>query len=69
MHHDENTPIGTAQMKPDGTIILDLRAEGPGITGDARFVYPPTHDQYQSVLAHLGGLNPGEEKPVPPWKQ
>jgi len=35
------TSIGTATMTVDGTIILDLRAEGPGgMRGDARFVYP-----------------------------
>ena len=67
MQSDDN--IGTAQMKPDGTIILNLRAEGEGIIGDAQFIYPPTHEEYQEVLEHLGGMSPGEEKAVPPWKQ
>jgi hypothetical protein len=68
MQNDDDRPIGVARMKPDGTIILDLRAEGPGVVGDAQLVYAPTHEQYQSVLEHLGGLQPGEEKAVPPWK-
>jgi hypothetical protein len=59
--------IGTATMQPDGTIVLDLRAEGPGVQGDARLVYPKGHQQYDEVLKHLGGLTPGESKPVPPW--
>jgi hypothetical protein len=60
--------IGMATMQPDGTIILDLRAEGPGgMIGDARLVYPPSHKDYASVLAHLGGMKPGEQKHVPPW--
>jgi hypothetical protein len=59
--------IGQATMTPDGTIVLDLRAEAPGAIGDARFTYPPSHKDYRSILAHLGGLRPGEEKPVPPW--
>lgn len=59
--------IGVATMLPDGTLVLDLRAEGPGIVGDARFVYPPSHAEYAEWIAHLGGMKPGEEKLVPPW--
>jgi hypothetical protein len=63
----EMTSIGTATMDPDGTIVLMLRATAPGITGDARITYPPSHAEYQNVLKHLGGLKPGESKSVPPW--
>lgn len=60
--------IGTASMEADGTILLYLRAEGPGgIVGDAQLRYPPSHTDYAAVLSHLGGLQPGEVKPVPPW--
>ena len=60
--------IGMATMEKNGTIILDLRAEDPkGAVGIGRLVYPPTHRQYKDILAHLGGLRPGERKPVPPW--
>lgn len=56
-------------MTQDGTIVLDLRAEGPGgDSGDARFTYPPEHKDYQMILKHLGGLKPGEAKPVPPFE-
>lgn len=62
--------IGSALMLPDGTIELMLRAEGPGgMRGDAKFSYPPSHPQYQQVLSHLGGLEPGKSKPVPPWPE
>jgi hypothetical protein len=56
-------------MERDGTIVLDLRAEdaATGAVGDARLVYPPGHAEYREILAHLGGLAPGESKPVPPW--
>jgi len=55
-------------MKADGTIVLQLRAEGnQGIIGDALVEYPPSHSHYAAVLKHLGGLLPGESKPVPPW--
>lgn len=62
--------IGSALMLPDGTIELMLRAEGPGgMRGDAKFSYPPTHPQYRMVLEHVGGLEPGTSKPVPPWPE
>ena len=60
--------IGTATMKADGTLILDLRAKGEdGTIGDSRLVYPKDHKQYSEILKHIGGLKPGESKPVPPW--
>jgi hypothetical protein len=60
--------IGSATMLPDGTIVLQLRASGPGGTvGDGRFAYPPNHPDYAMVLRHLGGIRPGETKPVPPF--
>jgi hypothetical protein len=60
-------PIGVASMQPDGTLVLDLHATAGGARGEARKVYPPTHAEYKRVLDHLGGLKPGESKPVPPW--
>jgi hypothetical protein len=55
-------------MLPDGTIVLDLRAGGGGgPVGDSRLTYPKTHPSYHEVLRHLGGLEPGETNPVPPW--
>jgi hypothetical protein len=63
-----NASIGTATMKDDGTIVLMLRATGPGgMLGDSRIEYPKGHPNYDEVLKHLGGLKPGEQKPVPPW--
>jgi len=60
--------IGTATMTADRTIILDLRAQAPdGTVGDARLTYPKSHKDYAAILKHLGGLKPGEHKPVPPW--
>jgi hypothetical protein len=61
-------PIGVATMAQDGTVVLDLRAEGLGrAVGHGRITYPPAHPDYRAVLDHLGGLRPGETKPVPPW--
>jgi hypothetical protein len=62
--------IGSAKMKDDGTIVLQLRAEGPGgMIGDSLVVYKPDDPKYGEILEHLGGLEPGEEKPVPPWPE
>lgn len=62
--------IGVATMSADRSIRLQLRAEGEGGTiGDAMFVYAPGDPHYDEVLAHLGGLTPGETKPVPPWPE
>jgi hypothetical protein len=62
--------IGEATMKADGTLVLQLRAESPGGgAGDALFEYPPDDPKYQETLEHIGGLKPGESKPVPPWPE
>ncbi|MBR0682210.1 hypothetical protein GXW74_17090 [Roseomonas eburnea] len=60
-------PIGTARMEPDRTIVLDLIARQGGAMGDARLAYPPGHRDYDMILRHLGGLRPGETKPLPPF--
>jgi hypothetical protein len=60
--------IGSATMSADRTITLRLRAEdGRGSIGDGTLVYKPGSRDYEEVLGHVGGLKPGETKPVPPW--
>ncbi len=62
--------IGIATMREDGTIVLDLWAEGSGgILGEARVEYPPGHERYQEVLDHIGPMKPGETRPIPPWSE
>ncbi|MEW5738487.1 MAG: lytic murein transglycosylase [Myxococcota bacterium] len=62
--------IGSATMTADGAIQLMLRAEGPGgAEGDALITYPKSHPQYAEILKHLGGLKPGQSKPVPPFPE
>jgi hypothetical protein len=60
-------PIGTARMEPDGTILLDLVARQGAMVGSGRLTYPPGHPDHAMILRHLGGLRPGEVKPVPPF--
>lgn len=61
--------IGAATMEENGDIVMTLRAESEDspIIGDAQFRYKPGSPGYADVLRHLGGLRPGETKPVLPW--
>ena len=66
----EQQPIGQATMEDDGTIVLDLFPSGEqGELGIAQFRISPTDAEYQSTLEHVGGLQPGEQKLVPPWPE
>lgn len=59
--------IGEATMQDDGTIVMNLLAtEGP-IRGLGSVTVKPTDSNYQETLDHIGGLEPGETKPVRPW--
>ncbi len=60
--------VGTATCKPDGTIEMMLRAKGPkGELGEAMKVYKPSDPKYAGIVAHLGGIKPGQSKPIPPF--
>jgi hypothetical protein len=59
--------IGEATMLEDGTLVLDLVATAGGTRGHGRVTYAPSDPQYAEVLEHLGGMQPGERKLVPPW--
>jgi hypothetical protein len=60
--------IGVASMLPDGTLILQLRSEAKsGEIGEWYHEIKPNDARYAPYLKHIGGLKPGEEKPVPPW--
>lgn len=67
--HSQSEPVGSAKMENDGTIIMDLVARGDGMLGDARFAYTPEDKEYDEIIEHLGGLEPGEEKTVTAWKE
>jgi hypothetical protein len=66
---DSSTSIGTATMLEDGTLELRLIARDSGIVGHGTLRYPPAHREYKEILRHVGGLKPGEIKPVPPWPE
>jgi hypothetical protein len=55
--------IGTALMSADGTITLTIST--PGQQG--ALAYHRGDPQYARILSHVGGLHPGQKKPVPPF--
>ena len=62
--------IGSARMDEHGIITLFLIAEVPGLgIAHGSLVYKPSDPRYNEILSHLGGLRPGEHKPVRPWPE
>ena len=64
---DDIDSVGRAKMSADGTITLQLRSLWPNPIAETELVYAPDDPQYEEIKHHLGGLNPGESKPVPPF--
>ena len=59
---DKSSPsIGVVWMEDDRSIVVKLRAEGPGITGDANLLFTRRHPSYKRVL------EPGEAKALQEW--
>lgn len=54
--------IGIAVMGEDGTVTLNLRAPSGA---QSVIVYRRGDPQYARIVSHLGGIQPGEHKPVP----
>lgn len=59
--------VGRAKMSPDGTITLQLRSLWPDPIAETQLVFALDDPQYADIKRHLGGIEPGETKPVPPW--
>jgi len=59
--------IGTAEMANDGTITLHLRSLWPDPVAEGEIRYAPDDPQYEEIKQHLGGIAPGDSKPVKPW--
>jgi hypothetical protein len=59
--------VGRAQMSADGTITVQLRSLWPDPIAESQLVFPPDDPQYDEIKHHIGGISPGESKPVPPW--
>jgi tetratricopeptide (TPR) repeat protein len=63
----DSRTIGVATMKPDGTIVVNSRIEGPGKSiGHAINSYTVSDPEYRKVLMHIGPLKPDDSKFVTP---
>ena len=59
--------IGTAEMAASGTITLHLKSLWPDPHEDSDLTYAPDDLQYDDIKKHLGGIAPGQLKPIPPF--
>ena len=59
--------IGVATMTEDGVITLRLRSLPPGPIAEGTMSYKSGDPQYEEIKEHIGGIAPGETKPVRPW--
>lgn len=60
--------FGTATMAYDDTLSIKLRSTADGKPADDTLIFKRGDRGYDNVLRHLGGLSPGETKPMRPWK-
>jgi hypothetical protein len=58
--------VGRARMSADGAITLRLHTLWPQPVAESERIYTPDDPQYAFIKHHLGGIAPGETKPVPP---
>ena len=54
-------------MSNDGIITLHLRSLWPDPIAEGELRYAPDDPQYEEIKQHLGGIAPGDIKPVKPW--
>jgi len=65
MPTEDKEHIGTATMRDDGTLVLNLRVEMGGGLGGGQKRYRRGDPHYDEVIEHIGGIEPGETKLVP----
>jgi hypothetical protein len=59
--------IGVAHMSRDGVITLRIRSLPSDRIAEGELRYAPGSPHYDEIMQHLGGIAPGESKPVRPW--
>ena len=72
LHRLRSGGIGWAAMTPDRTIVLDIHLFDSlvDVLVDRAIAYPASDPRHAEVAAHVGGLEPGEMKPIRhlrPW--
>jgi hypothetical protein len=62
--------VGVCRMLTQEILVVDLRAtDACGLVGDARLWVAGSDPRHGLFLRKVGGLAPGESKPVPPWPE
>jgi hypothetical protein len=59
--------IGVATMSNDRVVTLRLRSANLGMIAEGVFTYKPGDPKYEEIIAHLGGIQPGQQKTVSPF--
>lgn len=60
--------VGSASMLADGTLELRFRTEtDAGAIGEALTIVKRGDKHYDAIVMHLGGIEPGQGKPIPPF--
>jgi hypothetical protein len=59
--------VGMAHMLENGTILVGVSGPDADSQAQAVLMVQPGDSTYQPLLDHIGGLKPGETKPIPPW--
>jgi hypothetical protein len=59
--------IGVATMLQNGTILVGVRGTNTDSLLQGVLMVEPGDSTYQQLIDHVGGLKPGETKPIPPW--
>ncbi len=55
-------------MLLDQRLFVELRLSNNGIVGDSAYYISRGEPGYDEMLERVGGLNPGEEKSIPPYR-
>jgi len=63
----DDKSVGKTTMLQDGTILVGVPGPGPDSRAQAVLEVQPGDTNYQQIIDHVGGLKPGETKPIPPW--
>ena len=62
--------VGSADMDEKGVLRLMLRTEtADGMIGEMTMLVPPDDPRYAGFVAHLGGMQPGDAKSIPPFPE
>ena len=67
----QETPasVGVIKMLPDGTLQVFLMGKVGGSTAEKFSEIKKGDERYDKYIAHVGGINPGGMKSIPPWKE